>query len=57
MTSESVLTWLWPWYVKKAKLTQSYVAMMEGGDKKNPSLAILRRLAKALKVRVAELVE
>jgi transcriptional regulator with XRE-family HTH domain len=34
---------------KKAKVTQSYVAMMEGADKKNPSLAILRRLGKALR--------
>ena len=41
----------------QVKLGGSCVAMMEGGDKKNPSLAILRRLGKALKVRVAEWVE
>lgn len=40
---------------KKAKVTQAYVAMLERGVKKNPSLAILRRLAKALGVPVAEL--
>ena len=42
---------------KKAKVTQAYLAMLEGGAKKNPSLATLRRLAKALKVPVGELLE
>ena len=40
---------------KKAKVTTAYVSMMEAGKRKNPSLAILQRLAKALGVSVAEL--
>ncbi len=40
---------------KRAKVTQAYVAMLEAGVKKNPSLATLRRIAKALKVDVGEL--
>lgn len=40
---------------KKASVAQSYVAMLEAGNKDNPSLAILKRLAKALKVPVADL--
>jgi transcriptional regulator with XRE-family HTH domain len=40
---------------KKAKVTTAYVSMMEAGKRKNPSLAILQRLAKALGVPVAEL--
>jgi transcriptional regulator with XRE-family HTH domain len=41
----------------KAKVTQGYVAQLEMGMKKNPSLEILRRLAKALGVPVTELLE
>ena len=40
---------------KKAKVTQPYIAKIESGAKDNPSLAIFRRLAKALGVSVAEL--
>jgi len=40
---------------KKAKVTTAYVSMMEAGKRKNPSLAILQRLAKALGVSVSEL--
>ncbi len=40
---------------KKAKLTQPYLAELEAGKKKNPSLAVLQRLAKALGVPVTEL--
>jgi transcriptional regulator with XRE-family HTH domain len=42
---------------KKADVTQPYIAMLERGKKKNPSLAILKRLAKALGVPVTELLE
>ncbi len=42
---------------QKAKVTQPYVALLEQGTKKNPSLTILRRLAKALGVPVTELLE
>jgi transcriptional regulator with XRE-family HTH domain len=42
---------------KKAKVTTAYVSMMEAGKRKNPSLAILQRLAKALGVSVSELLD
>jgi transcriptional regulator with XRE-family HTH domain len=40
---------------KRAKVTQGFIAQLEGELKKDPSLATLRRLARALKVPVAEL--
>lgn len=39
----------------KAQVTQGYVAQLEQGLKKNPSLEVLRRLAKALGVPVTTL--
>ena len=42
---------------RKMKMKQAYVAQLETGVEDNPTLATLRRLAKALKVTVAELVE
>jgi transcriptional regulator with XRE-family HTH domain len=42
---------------KRAKVTQAYVTHLERGVRKNPSLAILKRLAKALGVPVTELLE
>ena len=42
---------------KRAKVTQAYVAMLEAGVKKNPSLVTLKRIAKALKVEVGELLK
>ena len=42
---------------RKAKVTAAYVAMIETGVRKNPSLAILKRLAKALGVPVTALLE
>ena len=42
---------------KKAKVTAAYVAMLETGVRKNPSLAILKRLAKALRVPVTRLLQ
>ena len=41
---------------KKADLSQPYVAQLELGLR-NPTLDVLRRLAKALRCTVAELVE
>ena len=41
---------------KRVGVTQAYIAMLEKGDKVNPTLALLTKLAKALKVRVGELV-
>jgi len=40
----------------KAKVTRPYITMIENG-RKEPSLAVLRRLAKALGVPVAELIK
>ena len=42
---------------RRAKVSQGYVAALEGGIKKNPSLPTLKRLAKALDVNVAALLE
>jgi len=42
---------------KKAKVTAAYVAMIETGVRKNPSLTILKRLARALGVPVTALLE
>jgi XRE family transcriptional regulator, master regulator for biofilm formation len=41
----------------KAKITAGYVALLELGVKKNPSLEVLQRIAKALGVSVAELLK
>ncbi len=42
---------------KKAAIPHGYLSELEAGDKKNPSLAVLQRLAKALGVPVTELLE
>ena len=39
----------------RAKVERTYIVKLESGDKKNPSLAILQKLAKALGVPVTEL--
>jgi transcriptional regulator with XRE-family HTH domain len=44
---------VYPVPAKKPK--QPYITMLETGVRKNPSLAVLRRLAQALGVPVAEL--
>jgi transcriptional regulator with XRE-family HTH domain len=40
---------------KAASVTRPYLTMLEAGTKKNPSLAVLKRLAKALGVAVTDL--
>lgn len=40
---------------KEAGVSKNYITMLEAGKRKNPSLPVLRRLAKALSVPVAEL--
>jgi transcriptional regulator with XRE-family HTH domain len=40
---------------KRAKVSQGYLAAIERGLKRNPSLAVLKRLASALGVPVTEL--
>jgi transcriptional regulator with XRE-family HTH domain len=42
---------------RKAKVTRSYIALLETGEKTNPSLAILKRLGKALGVPMATLLQ
>ncbi len=42
---------------QRVKVTDAYIAMLETGKRKNPSLDIVRRLAKVLGVSVAKLVE
>lgn len=40
---------------RRARVTGPYIHMLETGKKNNPSLAILKRLAKALGVSVEQL--
>ena len=42
---------------RKANVARSYVARLEAESKMNPSIAVLKRLAKALNVPVTELLE
>jgi DNA-binding XRE family transcriptional regulator len=42
---------------KKARVTEFYVSQLETGLRRNPSLAVLRRLATALGVPVARLLK
>jgi XRE family transcriptional regulator, master regulator for biofilm formation len=42
---------------KQAKVTKPYLSMLESGRRKNPSLDVLKRLARALGVNVAALLE
>lgn len=42
---------------RRAKIARGYLADLEAEHRKNPSLPVLRRLAKALGVPVAELLE
>jgi len=41
----------------KTRVSQAYIAQLETGEQDNPTLDTLRRLAKALKVTVGELVQ
>lgn len=42
---------------RRAKIARGYLAGLESGARKNPSLPVLRRLARALGVSVTELLE
>jgi transcriptional regulator with XRE-family HTH domain len=42
---------------RKARLTEAYVSQLLKGKRKNPSLDVLKRLARALGVPVTELLE
>ena len=40
---------------KRAKVSRGYLAALEAGHRKNPSIAVLERIAKALGVPVGKL--
>ena len=40
---------------RRVGVTEAYMSMLESGARKNPSLPTLKKLAKALKVKVADL--
>jgi transcriptional regulator with XRE-family HTH domain len=42
---------------RRAKVAQGYISDLEAGTKRNPGIAILQRLAKALGVPVTALLE
>jgi transcriptional regulator with XRE-family HTH domain len=42
---------------RKSKVPQGYISALESGEKKNPGLDVLKRLARALGVPVTELLE
>jgi transcriptional regulator with XRE-family HTH domain len=42
---------------KRAKVTNVYLSQLEQGKKKNPSLAVLTRIARALGVPVTQLLK
>jgi transcriptional regulator with XRE-family HTH domain len=42
---------------QKAGVTEAYISMLESGARKNPSLAMLKRLAKILGVPLPELLQ
>lgn len=42
---------------RRAKIARGYLAGLESGARKNPSLPVLKRLARALGVPVGELLE
>jgi transcriptional regulator with XRE-family HTH domain len=42
---------------KKAGVAQGYISSLEAGEKKNPSIGVLKKLARALGVAVGELLE
>ena len=40
---------------KRARLTNAYISLLETVKRKNPSLAVLKRLSKALRVPLIQL--
>jgi len=42
---------------RRVGVTEAYMSMLESGARKNPSLATLKKLAKALKVSVSEILK
>jgi transcriptional regulator with XRE-family HTH domain len=44
-------------FAQSARISQAYLSRLESGIQTNPSVAVLKRLAKALGVPVARLLE
>jgi len=42
---------------KRAEMTRSHLSLLEAGHRKNPSIEVLKRLARALDVPVAALLQ
>lgn len=42
---------------EKSGITREYITMIESGARKNPTIDVLKALAKALRVNVTELLE
>jgi XRE family transcriptional regulator, master regulator for biofilm formation len=42
---------------KKANVAQGYISLLEAGEERNPSIAIVKKIAKALGVPATELLE
>ncbi|SHK45807.1 helix-turn-helix domain-containing protein [Tepidibacter formicigenes] len=42
---------------EQAKVTPAYIALIETGDRKNPSLEVLQSIAQALEVDIFQLLE
>jgi XRE family transcriptional regulator, master regulator for biofilm formation len=42
---------------KRLKVTQGYLSQLEGGYEKEPTLTVLRKLARVLQVDLAELLK
>jgi transcriptional regulator with XRE-family HTH domain len=42
---------------KKANVAQGYISLLEAGEKRNPSIAIVKKIAKALGVPATALLE
>ncbi len=49
--------WTMQQLANRAGVTDAYIAMLETGKRKNPSLATLRHIAKALGVAVEDLLK
>ncbi len=42
---------------KKSGVAQGYISALEAGEKQNPGIAVLKKIAKALRVPVADLLK
>jgi transcriptional regulator with XRE-family HTH domain len=51
------MQWSMAELAKKANVTDAYISQLETGKRKNPSLEVLKRIARALGVPVTERLE